>query len=332
MITTSDILRLPYTEDLTRAGIVYASRSLAYTYNRMGGSPFDRLRRIVAGKAFELAFRRYLSEKEVPHDNLGTTPFTDPDHYDIALGGRRCDLKSYLVRRREDISRLRRDPATLLSASGLVPLDQFGTDHLHEHDLYIFAYISALVAASPDEMKRALLAGQPTFCIYPFPGSWVRPSSWTSLGQLVVKTDSSQGFLLELGGQTYGKEFETVRLYLEPHKRTPIEKDYYSLAYMYTPRVPDGQVGVYSPQRDQVHMIQPSSWGNIWIYGMDIFLAGYITVGEFRKKAERLPAGSPSFPYPKTRTENMAIPIKSLYPLGELFGRAREWAHFRNRI
>src|SRR5512145_3161542 len=106
-LPVASILRLPYPSDLTRAGITYALRSLAYTYDRMGGSPFMRLRRIVAGKAVELAFRRYLDAQQVPYDNLGATPFTDPDRYDVALGGHRCDVKSFLISRREAIRQVR---------------------------------------------------------------------------------------------------------------------------------------------------------------------------------------------------------------------------------
>ena len=62
MITANDLLLLSYTSDLTESGIAYANRSLPHTYDRMGGSPFDRLRRIVAGVAVELAFRRDLTE------------------------------------------------------------------------------------------------------------------------------------------------------------------------------------------------------------------------------------------------------------------------------
>jgi len=47
MITVSDFVHLPYTRDLTEGGIAYAVHSLPYTYNRMGGSPYERLRRIV---------------------------------------------------------------------------------------------------------------------------------------------------------------------------------------------------------------------------------------------------------------------------------------------
>jgi len=41
MLTASDLIRLPFPPDLTEGGIAYAVRSLPYTYNRMGGSPFD---------------------------------------------------------------------------------------------------------------------------------------------------------------------------------------------------------------------------------------------------------------------------------------------------
>jgi len=92
MISIKDLLHLPYTRDLTEGGIAYALRSLPYTYNRMGGSPYDRLRRIAAGVAVELAFRRYLADQNIPFDVKGATPITEPDRYDVALGGRRCDI------------------------------------------------------------------------------------------------------------------------------------------------------------------------------------------------------------------------------------------------
>ena len=71
MVSSSDFIHLPYTRDLTEGGIAYAFRSLPYTYNRMGGSPYNGLRRIVAGVAVELAFRRYLSEQNIPFDVKG---------------------------------------------------------------------------------------------------------------------------------------------------------------------------------------------------------------------------------------------------------------------
>src|SRR6185436_14326211 len=148
MISPSDLIHLPYTRDLTEGGIAYAVRSLPYTYNRMGGSPYDRLRRIVAGVAVELAFRRHLSEQNVPFDVMGATPFTDPDRYDVSLGGRRCDIKSFLITYRTQISEMKRDPQVVLKAPALVPSDQNAAEGRTDHDIYLFAFLPALVAAS----------------------------------------------------------------------------------------------------------------------------------------------------------------------------------------
>jgi hypothetical protein len=116
MITAKDFIHLPFTPDLTKGGIAYACRSLNYTFNRMGGSPYARLRRIVGGVAVELAFRRYLTSQDVPFDVKGATPFSEPDRYDVSLGGHRCEVKSFLITRRPQISDIRREPSVLLNA------------------------------------------------------------------------------------------------------------------------------------------------------------------------------------------------------------------------
>src|SRR5512139_3061034 len=150
MIKVSDLLHLPYTRDLTEGGIAYAVHSLPYTYNRMGGSPYDRLRRIVAGVAVELAFRRYLTEQGVPFDVMGATPFTDPDHYDVSLGGRRCDIKSFLITYRRQINEMKQNPALVLNAPALVPSDQHAAEGYSDNDIYLFAFLSGLIAASQE--------------------------------------------------------------------------------------------------------------------------------------------------------------------------------------
>jgi len=165
MITFSDFITTPYTPDMTLGGITYACKSLAYTYNRMGSSPFKRLSRIVAGVAVELAFRRYLSHENIPYNNLGATPFTDPDRYDISIGGRRCDIKSYLVIHKQKISQIRKRPAQLLDAQALVPVDQIESSHLEAEDVYIFAFCTALLTPNQKSIEQARYAGQPTYGI-----------------------------------------------------------------------------------------------------------------------------------------------------------------------
>ena len=117
MLSASDLIHLPYTPDLTEGGIAYALRSLASSFNRIGSKPYDRIRRVVAEAAVELAFRRYLSQQDVPFDVKGGTPFTEPDKYNVSLGGHRCDIKSFLISHRDQISQMSSDPSTLLNAS-----------------------------------------------------------------------------------------------------------------------------------------------------------------------------------------------------------------------
>jgi hypothetical protein len=325
MVHSSDLLSLPYTPDLSQGGIAYACRSLAYTYDRMGGSPVERLRRIAAGVAVELALRRYLGEQEVPFDVLGATPFTDPDRYDLSLGGRRCDVKSYLITRRRQVSLLRDDPALALGAPALVPLDQFAAEGHKPGDLYLFAFLLGLVAASFEDMEKAAAAGQPVYLIHPLPGEWARPANWLPLEGLALKSECEAPVNVEIGGQDEARSFVTARLELSPRQRTVIDREFYSLAYVHAERRPEARLGLHSPRRGAPYLIASNEWGNIWVYGMRVLFTGWLTHEEFRRKASVLNAGQPTFQYARTRTRNLQVPMAELNPLGELFEKIKAW-------
>jgi len=324
MVTSSDLLRIPYTSDLTEGGIAYASRSLPHTYDRAGGSPFDRLRRIVAGVATELAFRRILTQKNIPFDIKGATPFTDPDRYDVLLGGHRCDIKSFLISRREQITSLRADPGLILKAPALVPVDQYSADGQSDSDLYLFAFLTGLIAASPDDYQKAVEAHQPTCLIHTMPKTWVRPRTWIPLGPLALKSESDEILKLEIGGQNSDRDFTTCKLELPPHTRMSANENFYSLAYIHVDSKPKARLGIHSPTRRETYLIEPIAWSNIWVYGMDIYLAGWITRQEFRRRASLIAEGSLVFQYHQTRTKNLAVPVSDLRPMSGLFERILE--------
>jgi hypothetical protein len=324
MITASDLLRIPYTADLTEGGIAYANRSLPHTYDRMGGSPFDRLRRIVAGVAVELAFRRYLAQQNIQFDIKGATPFTDPDRYDVSLGGHRCDIKSFLISHRTQITSLRADPGLILQAPALVPLDQYSADGYSDNDLYLFAFLTGLVAASPDDLQKAVDANQPTYLIHTMPKLWMRPQLWIPLGPLALKSESDETLRLEIGGQNSGRDFMTRKLELPPRTRVEVDGDFYSLVYIHIESKPRARLGIYSPSRKESYLIEPIAWSNIWVYGMDIYLAGWISREEFRRRARLIHEGSRVFQYNQTRTKNLAVSVSDLKPMSELFERVRE--------
>ncbi len=325
MLRASDLIHLPYTPDLTEGGIAYAVRSLHYTYDRMGGSPFDRLRRIVAGVAVELALRRYLTGQAVPFDVKGATPFTDPDRYDVSLGGRRCDLKSFLITHRAQISEIQRNPEIVLAAPALVPLDQHAGSSHADDDLYLFAFLCGLIAASQADLKKALAARNACYLIHVMPDAWGRPQAWTPLGPLALKSEAETPLVVELAGQDETRAFLTRTVELAPRKRVEVNAPFFALSSIHVTSLPAARIGVRSPQRKETHLIAPREWGNIWVYGMEILLVGYLTRGEFRRRAGLIRPGSRVFQYDKTRTRNLGLPMAELKPLDDLMARVKEW-------
>ncbi len=326
MVNSSDLLRLPFTPNLTEGGIAYAIRSLPHTYNRMGGSPYDRLRRIAAGVAVELAFRRHLSQNEIPFDVKGATPFTDPDRYDVSLGGHRCDIKSFLISHRDQITRIHRDPSLLLPAPALIPSDQFAADGHNDNDLYLFAFLTGLIAASQLDLQKAINAGQPVYLIHALPKAWANPQTWSPLGRLTLKSESDETLTLELSGQDAQREFLAQTIELPPRTRVEVPADFYALACVRTKTRPAKRLAIHSPARRAMHLIQPGEWGNIWVYGMNIWLTGWTSHAEFRQHATPIAAGARVFQYDRTRTKNLSVPVSQLEPLDELFERVRAWS------
>ena len=120
-----------------------------------------------------------------------------------------------------------------------------------------------------------------------------------------------------------GRQAQEVSL--PPGVRMEAGDDLYALAYLRLPALPDGRLGISSPRLGEPHIILPQDWGNIWVYGLDIYLCGYMTCADFRRKARHVPVGSRVWQYPRTRVKNLALPVAELQPMEELFEAARAW-------
>jgi hypothetical protein len=328
MLPPSAILRLPYDASLTLAGIEYAKKSLHYTYNRMRLGTAARLRKIVAGVAVELAFQHWLDANGVPYDRLGTTAFTERDRYDLRLGGRRCDLKSFLLSDRAKISLLRRDPAWLLDAAALVPEDQFTGASLDENDFYLFGFLAGLETRHSADLQKVIEADQDMYLLHtPAQTKWRGDRDWRSLGQLALKSNSQNPLAVEVGGQNAGREAIRERLRLEPRTRAVTRHEFFSLLYLHATRLPGGTVGVHSGALNETHLVAPGDWANIWVYGMEVFIAGWLTKAEFRARCRKLPKGSAVKQYPRTQTDNRAVHVRDLRPIEALVAAVKksEW-------
>lgn len=319
MISASDLLHLPHTRDLTEGGIAYALHSLPYIYNRIGGSVYDRLRRTVASAAVELAFRRYLSEQDIPFDIKEAMPFTEHERHDVALGGRRCEIQSFLISHRDQISQIKHNPQFVLRAPALVASDQHAGDGHAHNDLYLFAFLFGLITATQSDLQKVIDSGQPHHLVHVMPASWNRPSQWNPLGRLVLKSEAEENLTIEIGGQDEGREMRSCTMELPPRTRIQVEDKFFSLAYIHVKSSPSARIGIHSPVRKQTHIIASADWGNLWVYGMDILLAGYMAREEFSRRASFIQAGSRVFQYDTTQVKNLAVPMSDLKPLSELF-------------
>jgi hypothetical protein len=325
MITTSDFIRLAFTPDLTEGGIAVATRSLTRNLDRSAGSLGMRLRRNVGGVAVELAFRRCLAEKGIPFEVKGALPFSEPDRYDVLLGGHRCTIHTFLINNRRQINAMRSNPGTMLSVPALITEEQFSTSSQTGKELLLFAFLFGLTANSDEDVHKALDSGQHIYLVHPFRDDWSNPPVRAPLGRLALKSECATPVNIEIGGQDADRNFMTETLALNSLERSFAVNDYYSLAYIHIENIPTARIGIHSAGRREVYLVNPHEWGNIWIYGLEIWLAGYITEGEFRRKASTSFAGSRVFQYSQTQIKSLSVPMSDLRSLEELFAQVKRW-------
>ena len=140
-----------------------------------------------------------------------------------------------------------------------------------------------------------------------------------------LKSDSAETQIVEIGGQIEGRELRTSVLELPPKTRVKLDEGFHSLAYVHIKALPKARIGIHSPALQETYVIGEMDWGNIWVYGVDILLAGYLTREDFNQNARGILPGTRVFQYDRTRTKNLAVNVSELKPLSELFQRVREW-------
>ncbi|HMV28336.1 MAG TPA: hypothetical protein PKE23_03060 [Anaerolineales bacterium] len=319
MLSSSDFLHLPYTPDLTEAGIAYALRSLAYSYERDGRSPYGRLRRLVANVAVELAFRRYLTQEHVSFEVKASTPFTDRERFDVVLNGHRCDLKPFLISHREQILQIRKNPAVLLDAQALVPSDSHAGDGHSYNDIYLFAFMNGLVAASQADLQKAIEKNQPHYLVY-VPSMLLRkPIHWKPLGTLTLRSESAEELIVEVNGQDEAREMKREVISLSPGVNVKLHEVFYSITSLHVRRVPEARIRIHCEALNETLVIAPHDWSNIWVYGMDIFMVGYATYEEMSQRATLLLPNSRTFQYERTHVKNLSLLVSKLKPIQKLW-------------
>ncbi|MBE0409385.1 MAG: hypothetical protein IBX69_06600 [Anaerolineales bacterium] len=334
MLRSSDLIRLPYTPDLTQGGIGYVCRLLPVLQSWENQPHLSLLQNYIADKAVELALRRYLNTLEIPHNSLCVTPLSDPNHFDILMGGYRCLIKTQHIFERDEIRKLRSDPACLLNRSFTFNADDQIDGILKYPIIYIFTLTTSLIAKNPCDQEKAQSHQQPFYWIHITHLKLKDHKQVDSYGPGSLISKSSRIIHLELGGYGFDNKFYSERIHLSPHCRTVIGDNFKSLAYLHAQPCPDGQISIEFPKIKLRYDIPPYRWDNLWVYGMDIILCGYTLHHEIFPGSIRGPLqllyNKPTLPSPSsTSSRQLEVPFVRLHPMQDLFSRIHDWSQRR---
>ena len=325
-LSLKDVILLPYTPDLTQVGIAHALQALPTTAALPRPEVYQTLRCAVMEQAAELGFRRQLVTSQVPHQLVTDSHFASSGKTCVRIGGRICDVTSSALVQKTKIRRLHRDPASLLSNLAILSREALATQPRNDTDLLIFCFVTALLAASLSASKQAALVGLPVSLVFPLPVNWSGRSNRPNLGKLVLKSESTQPVHLSLIGQAGDRSPLSEEVTLTPGLKVEGVNQYHSLTYLKLEQLPAGRLAIRSTGLRKTLLISPFQWGNIWVYGMQIYLAGWITREEFSRCASLHSVIHEAWQPVSPGSKYMALPVSELHPLEELFSKARQWA------
>jgi hypothetical protein len=149
------------------------------------------------------------------------------------------------------------------------------------------------------------------------------------MGIITFYSGSSLIHKVEIGGQKRDRGFQTEHLDLNPTEGVELKNDFHTLIYVHISPVPDGPLRIHIQELNETYIITPSHWGNIWVYGLEIILAGYITRRDYHQNASLQSPKSGLLPNVDKDVQVLCLPISKLHPLSLLFSRTKQWSSQR---
>jgi hypothetical protein len=321
MLPSSHLVSIPYTSDLTSAGVAFACQALGRLPPQPTNDLFSRLQTLVVDSTIQVAIQRFLSENGVDFLLQHPSPFADPLRLDISIGGRRCNLIHRLISHRSKISQIKNNLDCLMDLPFILPVSEYFNEHGNQTDIFLYSFVLGLVANRLADIKNAAATGQPHFLLFLPPTAWSHPEKWVSLGKLALKSEATRRLTIRLHGRDRDGKFIREDVLLRPLKVTPVQAEFYSISCLHSDVLPNARVGLRSPTLQRMLLPGPGDWKNLWVYGMEIILAGYTTRREFR----RITADHRSNPFYSRENPGLSISTSALHPIADLLEEARRW-------
>ncbi len=321
-LSTEDLIHLPYDDSLTLAGATYTCRSLHHPPNLLRRVSPHHLRRTVVSIASELAMRRWLETEGVTYGLIRDRPLTHPERYKISIGGRRLIVRTTFISAQRHLRRLHREHSWLLLLEALIPKDHLESSAVTPGDPYVFIFITGFETRSRNDLQRAVAASRPTYLIaIPPERIWRQPRPPRPLGKLVLKSANPQPVDIELGGQLADLTFHSQHITLPPHQRIEAPTELAALHFIHPTRPPTGALAAHCPALQRTWVIGSNNWDNIWIYGQEVILVGWITKAMVKQQAQLMLAGNRTQLGWRTQRDYRYLPISRLRSMHELVDR-----------
>jgi len=325
MISPSDFVNLKYSNDLTQAGIDYLCQVLPYEQLHSGKIKIDEIREIVCESAIELAFRRYINLHQIPHAIYVEKLYTNPLRSEIAIGGRRCKLISKTLTQKRQIRNIRKSPEALMKEPATIREEVFSSDFITDNDILIFCYLNALITPNYQSIGSVSSANLPIFLVHTMPQKWSNPNKWARFEDLSIEGRTKREQYLGLTGLDDQRQILIEDITLSSNSQYSIQKNFFTLSFIHTNTLPENQITLRNQTLGEYRSINPKNWMNIWIYGLEIIIAGYITLGEFRNVAEDSTIFSRIIDPRNSQIETCSIPIGKMHSIEELISRVKTW-------
>jgi len=325
MVSPSEFVNLEYSNDLTQAGIDYICQVLPYKHLSNFKHQVNEIREIICESAVDLAFRRYINQKQIPHEFLVEKPYTDPLRSEITIGGRRCKLICKTLTKKQQIRNIRKSPEVLMKEKATICEEEFNSDYYSKNDILVFCFLTALITSNQKSIRSVLTGNLPVFLIQLLPQKWSNPKKWTRFEELTIEGQIRQNQFLKLIGLDGQRNILFEDLTLSSNSKCSINKDFFSLSFIQTNILPESQFIIRNPTLCDNCYLQSKNWVNLWIYGLEIIIAGYATLGEFKAIAEESTIVARINNTRISQFDSSSIPIEQLHPLSELISRVKTW-------
>ena len=290
---------------------------------RYGALKLDILRHEAARAAAELAFRRFLEAEGVSYKVTVETLQADSGWGTSLLGGRRCELEVILAETRVGGNSIRKDAGVIKHSQVSAKRHTQMAAGQEGSDLLVFALAYVGMKRSREESVRAIDAGKPVQMAALLPDKWMHPTDWGPIGEIKLGNDSEAAILLEMVGCDKGRQVLVEEMNLAGKGLALLEGEFFSLGSLYSREAAEKPISIQLGKKSRTFSIGSHQWGNVWVYGREVVVLGYLPRNEYQRRAKvRLGARRLN----GSDISSRGVRVRELRPIDDLLARSRKWA------